>query len=198
MGCQKDNACKESRSEAAVHFVPPIYSDGRAITFVGQAQSLLADSRRATIKRLGGLEPCNFDLCQYAFKDRRKGVRGGLRALQGFSVDTRLSRQRRVLSNNGFEMAMPRAPRSCIPYDMTATRWRAERAQVGRSRGRVGNHHGPRPSALSKARLDARGHPGTKVESLRRISASKQLIGSTRPFQIRSARQLYSRAARGL
>jgi hypothetical protein len=71
MGCKKDNACKESRSEAAVHFVPPIYSDGRAITLVGQAQSLLADSRRAKIKRIGGLEPCNLDLCQYAFKDRR-------------------------------------------------------------------------------------------------------------------------------
>ena len=109
MGCKKDNACKESRSEAAVHFVPPIYSDGRAITLVGQAQSLLADSRRATIKRIGGLEPCNLDLCQYAFKDRRKGVRGGPRALQGISVDTRLSRQRSILSNEGFEIAMPRA-----------------------------------------------------------------------------------------
>ena len=109
MGCKKDNACKESRSEAAVHFVPPIYSDGRAITLVGQAQSLLADSRRATIKRIGGLQPCNLDLCQYAFKDRRKGVRGGPRALQGISVDTRLSRQRSILSNEGFEIAMPRA-----------------------------------------------------------------------------------------
>ncbi len=127
MGCKKDNACKESRSEAAVHFVPPIYSDGRAITFVGQAQSLLADSRRATIKRLGGLEPCNFDLCQYAFKDRRKGVRGGPRALQGISVDTRLSRQRRILSNDGFEIAMPRAPEKLHPlwYDSDTLEGRA-------------------------------------------------------------------------
>jgi hypothetical protein len=115
MGCKKHNACKESRSEAAVHFVPPIYSDGRAITLVGQAQSLLADSRRAKIKRIGGLEPCNLDLCQYAFKDRRKGVRGGPRALQEISMDTRLSRQRSILSNDGFEIAMPRAREKLYP-----------------------------------------------------------------------------------
>ena len=142
MGCKKDNACKESRSEAAVHFVPPIYSDGRAIMLVGQAQSLLADNRRAKIKRIGRLEPCNLDLCQYAFKDRRKGVRGGPRALQGISVDTRLSWQRSILSNEGFEIAMPRAWESCIP--LLATLWRAERALVGRSRTTVAlalRHH---------------------------------------------------------
>ena len=127
MGCKKDNACKESRSEAAVHFVPPIYSDGRAITLVGQAQSLLAYSRRATIKRIGGLEPRNLDLCQYAFKDRRKGIRGGPRALQGISVDTRLSRLRSILSNEGFELQMPRVREKLHPlwYDSDTLEGRA-------------------------------------------------------------------------
>ena len=52
---------------------------------------------------------------------------------------------------------MPRAGKSCIPYVMTATLWRAERAMAGRSQGRAGNHSGPRPSAPPKARLDAAG-----------------------------------------
>ena len=157
MGCKKDNACKESRSEAAVHFVPPIYSDGRAITLVGQAQSLLADSRRATIKRIGGLQPCNLDLCQYAFKDRRKGVRGGPRALQGISVDTRLSRQRSILSNEGFEIAMPRAWEKLHPLVSDTLEGRAG------SSGTFANHSGPRPSAPTNARLDAaRDHTGTE------------------------------------
>src|ERR1700752_4711823 len=107
------------------------------------------------------------------FEDRRKGVRGGPRALQGISVDTRPSQQRRILSDDGFEFAMPRASPGPLWFDSdtlegrSGLRWDVREDSL-------------RPSALSKARLDARAIPEQKVENLRRISASKQLIGTTR------------------
>ena len=55
------------------------------------------------------------------------GVRGGPRALQGISVDTRLSRQLSILSNEGFEIAMPRARKKLHPlwYDSDTLEGRA-------------------------------------------------------------------------
>jgi hypothetical protein len=77
--------------------------------------------------------------------------------------------------------------RSCIPYSMTATLWRAERALAGRSQGRTGNHSGPRPSAPAKARLDAaRDHPGNEKSRASDVSAHQavDLVDQTISNQI--------------
>jgi hypothetical protein len=155
MGCQKDNACKQSRSEAAVHFVPPIYSDGRAITLVGQAQSLLADSRRATIRRLGGLEPCNFDLCQYRSRTAGRGFVVVLELCRG-SLWIRV-RASSVESCPTMALNLQCRERARVPYGLTATRWRAEAGSGGTfARIAFGLRH------CQRLALDARGHSGTE------------------------------------
>ena len=175
MGCQKDNACKQSRSEAAVHFVPPIYSDGRAITLVGQAQSLLADSRRATIKRLGGLEPCNFDLCQYRSRTAGRGFVAVLELCRG-SLWIRV-RASSVESCPTMALNLQCRERARIPY------WSDSDKLEGRSGLRWDvREDSLRPSALSKARLDARGHSGTESReppTYQRIKAADRVDKAT-------------------
>lgn len=109
------------------------------------------------------------------FKDRRKGVRGGPRALQGISVDTRPSQQRRILSNDGFEFAMPRASPGPL--------WSDSDTLEGRSGLRWDvREDSLRPSALSKARLDARGHSGTESReppTYQRIKAADRVDKAT-------------------
>jgi hypothetical protein len=108
-------------------------------------------------------------------KDRRKGVSGGPRVLQGISVIR--VRASSVESCPTMALNLQCRERARVPYGLTATRWR------GRSGLRWDvREDSLRPSALSKARLDARGHSGTESReppTYQRIKAADRVDKAT-------------------